>query len=539
MLHYALLLLVILVAVYLARCRYGARYLDGKTGRWALLLPLCTAAFAGVIPRSGTTGYLLLVLMPVLVAASGLVMVRRPRLAAKAVPFTLLLLGLAGLVLARKYQDMAEVGYSMGPLDSHWYGLTPVSNWAVLSHLIVPEALLFLAAGMWLLFRVQAPGAGLTAAAARRLWRSRGKGVLPGQELLLIVVAVMVALLSGGFTDWAGPVLATTAANLALAGALVMLMLRSRLWAATMAAAGLVVLGFYGFLLAEFWPTVPGGTYGLVSLNDTRTVFIGGFLQGAVLMAAGLWLAPRVMGQHLGLREAELAARAGALEARAGVLTERVQTLTQTRTEVVDTAAAELRRIERDLHDGAQARLVALGMSLRAAERLFGTSPDAAMALVSEAKEASSKALTELRDLVRGIYPPVLADRGLADAIRALAMDCPLPAVTDVRLPGEVEMPVASAVYFSVAEALTNAAKHTHAKTVHVEVDYRDGMLRAQVADDGAGGADPDRGTGLHGIERRLAAFDGILAVSSPPGGPTIIAIEVPCALSSGKISSC
>ena len=115
------------------------------------------------------------------------------------------------------------------------------------------------------------------------------------------------------------------------------------------------------------------------------------------------------------------------LAARAQQLTERVQTLTQTRSDAVDTAAAELRRIERDLHDGAQARLVALGMSLQAAERLFASNPEAALALVTEAKESSSRALTELRDLVRGIYPPVLADRGLGDAVRALALDTPLP----------------------------------------------------------------------------------------------------------------
>jgi len=216
-----------------------------------------------------------------------------------------------------------------------------------------------------------------------------------------------------------------------------------------------------------------------------------------------------------------------------------VQTLTRTRSDAVDTAAAELRRIERDLHDGAQARLVAVGMSLQAAERLFASNPGAALALVTEAKESSSRALTELRDLVRGIYPPVLADRGLEDAIRALALDTPLPTVVDVDLPGEVERPVAAAVYFSVAEALANATKHAHARSVRIVLSHAAGTLRAEVTDDGAGGADPAAGTGLAGVERRLATFDGILAVSSPPGGPTIVVIEVPCALSSAKTSSC
>jgi len=133
----------------------------------------------------------------------------------------------------------------------------------------------------------------------------------------------------------------------------------------------------------------------------------------------------------------------------------------------------------------------------------------------------------------------VLADRGLGDAIRALALDSPLHTVLDIDLPGDVELPVASAVYFSVAEALTNATKHAGARTVRIHLSHAAGTLRAQVTDDGAGGADPGAGTGLAGVERRLATFDGILAVSSPPGGPTIVAIEVPCALSSPKISSC
>src|SRR6202021_1420034 len=162
-------------------------------------------------------------------------------------------------------------------------------------------------------------------------------------------------------------------------------------------------------------------------------------------------------------------------------LTPRVQPRPRTRHDAVDTAAAELRRIERDLHDRAQARLVALGMSLQAGQRLFPTNPEAALALVAEAKESSSLALTELRDLVRGIYPPVLADRGLADAIRALALDAPLPVELDIDLPGQVELPVATAVYCSVAEALANVAKHAHARSVRIQLDHAVGMLRAQV----------------------------------------------------------
>jgi signal transduction histidine kinase len=221
------------------------------------------------------------------------------------------------------------------------------------------------------------------------------------------------------------------------------------------------------------------------------------------------------------------------------LLAERVQELTRTRADAIAAHSAELRRIERDLHDGAQARLVALGMSLRAAERMFASNPQAALALVTEARETSSRALTDLRDLVRGIYPPVLADRGLADAVRALALDTPLHTQLDVDLPAEVEMPVGAAVYFAVAEVLANAVRHSGARTVRISLSHAAGTLRAVVTDDGAGGADPAQGTGLAGVERRLATFDGILALNSPPGGPTIVVIEVPCALSSAKISSC
>ena len=322
---------------------------------------------------------------------------------------------------------------------------------------------------------------------------------------------------------------------MALLASVLVLIFRSRAWAATLATAGLLVLGAYGWVVAVFWPVVPGFAYGFSDLHNSpmHAVFWGVALQASILLASGLWLAPRVTRHHLdGSPDPELAARARQL-------TQRVQTLTQTRHDAVDTAAAELRRIERDLHDGAQARLVALGMSLRAAERLFPTNPEAALALVAEAKESSSLALTELRDLVRGIYPPVLADRGLGDAIRALALDAPLPVTLDADLPDKVELPVASAVYFSVAEALANVIKHADARSVHIGLSHRGGMLRAEITDDGAGGASTTNGTGLAGVERRLATFDGILAVSSPLGGPTIVVIEVPCASSSAKTSSC
>jgi signal transduction histidine kinase len=171
-------------------------------------------------------------------------------------------------------------------------------------------------------------------------------------------------------------------------------------------------------------------------------------------------------------------------------------------------------------------------MNLRAAERLMPASPEAALALVAEARETSSRALTDLRDLVRGIHPPVLADRGLADAVRALALDTPLRTSLDIDFPGRLDAPVESALYFAVAEVLANAVKHAGARAVEIRMQHREDVLRIAVTDDGAGGADPAKGTGLRGIERRLGAFDGILVVNSPPGGPTMVIIEVPCGLS-------
>ena len=219
-------------------------------------------------------------------------------------------------------------------------------------------------------------------------------------------------------------------------------------------------------------------------------------------------------------------------------LARRVRHLAETRTESIDASAAELRRIERDLHDGAQARLVALGMTLGALDEVLGKDEAAARALLLEAQASSSKALGELRDLVRGIHPPVLADRGLVDAVRALALDNPLPVEVTATVDGRLPAPVESAVYFAISELLTNATKHAGATRAWVELHQAQGVLQARVGDDGRGGADPRLGTGLHGIERRLAAFDGTLAFSSPHGGPTLMDMEVPCELSSLKTSS-
>jgi signal transduction histidine kinase len=290
-----------------------------------------------------------------------------------------------------------------------------------------------------------------------------------------------------------------------------------------LAAGGLVAFGIYQLIAVALFTPSGASTawydwlYGATSRATVCELAVGSVIAGLVL---GRYTIVHDMVQRM-------------------TLTSRVEQLTQTRAEAVDAAAAELRRLERDLHDGAQARLVAIGLSLRALEKMIPVNPDAATALAVECREASALALADLRDLVRGIYPPVLAERGLSDAVRALALDSPVKVGTEIDLPGRPPAPVEAAVYFAVAEALSNVAKHADARQTLVRVYHGDGMLRAEVIDDGHGGADPTAGTGLAGIERRLAAFDGILAVSSPVGGPTVVVIEVPCALSSPKISTC
>ena len=216
-------------------------------------------------------------------------------------------------------------------------------------------------------------------------------------------------------------------------------------------------------------------------------------------------------------------------------LEQRVQVLTETRASSIDHSAAELRRIERDLHDGAQARLVSVGMNLGLAENVLSEDPEQAARLVAEARATASAALGDLRSVVRGIHPPVLADRGISGAVQALALDMALPVTVASDLPGRPPAPVESAVYFAVAECLANIGKHAGAANAWVRLRYADGLLVTVVGDDGRGGADPASGTGMRGVMRRLAAFDGTMTVSSPDRGPTLITLEVPCALSSPK----
>lgn len=223
------------------------------------------------------------------------------------------------------------------------------------------------------------------------------------------------------------------------------------------------------------------------------------------------------------------------LDIREQELAERVDVLTRTRRGALDIQAAELQRIERDLHDGAQARLVSVAMSLGLAESLLASRPAELPGLLIEARSTTLAALDDLRTLMRGIQPPVLADRGLEGAIRALALDVAVPVTVSGTLPGRPPVPVESAVYFTVAEGLANVVKHSGATSAWIDLRYGAGLLSVTVGDNGRGGACLSAGTGLQGVAHRLESFDGILALTSPAGGPTVVTMEVPCELSSPK----
>jgi signal transduction histidine kinase len=401
-----------------------------------------------------------------------------------------------------------------GPVGRAGPGTGLVPSW-----LLVPLALMMLTVGLWLMPRSLArlrERAGPLAPYVRQRLRETGWG-------LALVPVTVIGLSVFGVRPWTGA---------AVIAALVITIWWPKV-AADLVPFVLIVLALRGFQLAAHWAALPAGDsgpgvpYGFVTVSGRHSALAAG-AEASALMAVGAWLVPRTIVPHL-------RATPGPDPDLAG----RVQQLTETRGHAVDSAAAELRRIERDLHDGAQARLVALGMNLRAVERVLPTSPNAALALVAEARETSVRALTELRDLIRGICPPVLADRGLGHAVEALALDTPLPTTLEIDLPGRPTPPVESACYFAVAEALANAVKHAGARSAHIRIRHSAGLLRIEVSDDGIGGADPALGTGLLGVERRLGTFDGILAVNSPPGGPTMIVMEVPCALSSPKTCSC
>jgi signal transduction histidine kinase len=527
---------------------FSAGYLRRLRANWpAVLLPLVAVGTRGLTANTWPELVIVLALILVVVA---------PRKGAAIAPYPLFAYGAYGLFLMHSLLIREANSVTYGFVHASWRPVIVGANWYPVSspwdRCVLAEAVACLAVGVWLLARPGSLGGGPVRRAVAQL---RGTGGQPRTVPPLMLIGVIFlweelfaqnlwfgAPWQPGITPmmWQPGIAPMMLSALLIAAAGVAAVVWLPRVAAVLAVAGAVLIGLIGVLAGVQWlwdprsaPVGPWsgytiGFYGAVPLDGGITrVFAG--LEGVALVAVGCALAPRLLTWSADFELAE----------RARALTRRVDGLTRTRRDATETAVAELRRIERDLHDGAQARLVAVGMSLRAVEQLIGSNPEAALALVAEARETSSRALADLRDLVRGIYPPVLADRGLAEAVRNLALDTLVDVAVAVELPGEPPMPVAAAVYFAVAEALANAARHAAARTAAVSVEHADGRLSASVTDDGRGGADASRGTGLAGVERRLATFDGILRVSSPAGGPTVIAIEVPCALSSVKISSC
>lgn len=267
-------------------------------------------------------------------------------------------------------------------------------------------------------------------------------------------------------------------------------------------------------------PDVFGEQYGMTITTTVDAVVLsaGGFVVGSLVW----WFTAKPLARwRFGLDRHLLSL------SKEELLERRVREVTASRAQGADAAAAELRRIERDLHDGAQARLVALGMNLGLAAELIENDPETARKLLLEARDNSGGALQDIRSVVRGIHPPVLADRGLADAVRAIAVDLPIEFELDLQ-PPRMSPPVESAIYFGIAECLTNVAKHSGAATGWVTIKQRNTLIHIEVGDNGVGGAN-SRGSGIQGVAGRLAVFDGTMEVSSPVGGPTIVTMEVPC----------
>jgi signal transduction histidine kinase len=282
-------------------------------------------------------------------------------------------------------------------------------------------------------------------------------------------------------------------------------------------AVGLVLLAlpFYDHYL-------PNGTiFGSTLVREGTPVALASALGLVILVAApqltrGLAIADVAMSRPLLGPPSDLAARVSELEI--------------SRERVVGAAETERRRIERDLHDGAQQRLVALAMELGRAKAKFADDPEGARALVDQAHTQAKEALTELRNLVRGVHPPVLTERGLDAALSGLAALCPIPVDVHVDVPVRPKSSVEAVAYFMVAEALTNVAKHSRASHARVVVEGHGypGTLTVMISDDGIGGADV-HSPGLSGLADRVSGVDGRLSVESPSGGPTIIAAELPC----------
>ena len=318
----------------------------------------------------------------------------------------------------------------------------------------------------------------------------------------------------------------------------------SRLWAQVRSAsawrqvgyhlASLLILPTVGLMVALWWCAallgVTSAAYAWSLPGDVLGIPIGGVgpIIVATLLGAGLLLtAPAVATAAAALDETLL--RRAMAPTRSAALAHRVEVLTESRSDAVAAADAERRRLERDLHDGTQQRLVSLAMNLGMTRTTMVDMPDHVRQAVTDAHEEAKLALAELRDLVRGLHPAVLDDLGLDAALSGIAARSAIPVRLLVDLPQRPARPVEAAAYFLVSEALTNAAKHSGASTIDVLVEPAGpGELRVVVSDNGRGGADPAFGSGLAGLAGRIRALDGTFAVHSPAGGPTVVSATLP-----------
>ncbi|WUH98072.1 histidine kinase [Spirillospora sp. NBC_00431] len=285
--------------------------------------------------------------------------------------------------------------------------------------------------------------------------------------------------------------------------------------------AAVVLTSWWAFSAAER-PTL--FAFADVHVDDWPTALAGGSAQLAVLGAAVWWGFPALARLHARMCLAVLTPSARER------LTERVDALTRSRVGVVDAHGTELQRIERDLHDGTQARLVSIAMQLGIARESLADDPDAVATLIGQAHETAEEAMAELRAVLQTISPPILADRGLDGALTALAARSAVPVEIGLGDLGALPASVEAVAYYVIAEALTNVTKHAAATRAAVRVERAGDTLSIEVTDDGRGGADEARGTGITGMRRRAAAMDGTVRLDSPPGGPTTLTVRIPCA---------
>jgi signal transduction histidine kinase len=301
-------------------------------------------------------------------------------------------------------------------------------------------------------------------------------------------------------------------------------------------AAAIAVALWLGGLLSAFvylygWALHPYTTFRRATYprDGITALHLGPIPAGVFLTAAGLLALAAA--PALTTAVAELDARIGRSllgPSRAEELAHRVEHLTQTRAGVVDAADAERRRLERDLHDGTQQRLVSLAMNLGMARNQAGSAEEAHQA-IADAHEEAKAALAELRDLIRGLHPAVLEDRGLDAALSGVIARMPIPVRLTVDIPRRPAPVIEAVAYFVVSEGLTNIAKHAQASQAEVIVQRSGDRLHVIITDDGVGGADPERGTGLDGLRKRAESVDGTFDISSPHGGPTLLTVDLPC----------